>query len=397
MNPINTLDEWHNNARFISSPLLINTKISRTKITYIFNTLNKCFGHKFFNLKINVDIPLDKSLWINQLLANKNHLGSIGALYQIAQLINYAYDLGPIFFEQIGKLRNNPQNLKTYFYELFIFYRLDIANIPNNKKTQIGKQEIEGLCEINHNTFLFECRKVFMPKIHELDTAKRLMNIFYIKSRKSNSLVPLICGIKFNRPFQNNYRYLFESKIAKFFNKLNRNNLFLDGNYLDVDQCGILEAKPYSESNLVEAKEITNYDVLFFIIPSNKYNSHSHLRAGMESSFRVYQSTIDQKLETILKEKKNQHRNSPFKNKIIFIDTEIYPTMDLDLFQTEASFNPITIEKIHQKVCKNDIICFTRRTFSTEEPKTETIVFYPEHLKTEALYLQQVFTDATKS
>ncbi|WP_147320766.1 MDR/zinc-dependent alcohol dehydrogenase-like family protein [Hymenobacter lapidiphilus] len=115
MTSINTLEEWYKNALLISSPLLISAKLSRDKVEFIYEQLKFGFGEKFFYLKIGIDIPLDKAIWIHQLLANMNHLGSIGALYQISLLIQYTSTLERNIYNEISRVKKNPRNLRTFF------------------------------------------------------------------------------------------------------------------------------------------------------------------------------------------------------------------------------------------------------------------------------------------
>jgi len=115
MTIINTLEEWHKNAVLISSPLLIKPIIARSKIDFIHKTMKNCFGEKFFNLKTGTDILLDKSLWINQLLANKDHIGSIGALIQISELIEYADKIDSSVNQEIKRISKNYRNLRSFF------------------------------------------------------------------------------------------------------------------------------------------------------------------------------------------------------------------------------------------------------------------------------------------
>ncbi|WP_100336624.1 hypothetical protein [Hymenobacter chitinivorans] len=391
MTLINTLEQWHKNALLISSPYLIKANVSREKITFIYEQLKAGFGEKFFYLKTGIDIPLDKTIWIHQLLANMNHLGSIGALYHIALLIQYAHTLESNIYDEIRRIKNNPRNLRTFFYELFIFNILDKGKIENKKKFTVGLQEIEGTCIINGKIFLFECRKVFMPKIEELDIKKRLMEVFYIKSRKINKGIGMICGIKMTRPITGNYRQSFEEKISTYFDNFNKHTGFNEIDYTVEDRTGTFTATNYNEASLIEAKEIKNYDVLFYLSPKENKGEMIHLIGGTQSMFQVPQTAIYKKLENILKEKKKQHINSIYKNKIIFIDTEIFPSLDMDIFQTETSFDVDMLKNVYNKVCRDTILIITRRIYHKEEPEIKVAAVYTKALESEANYLLSRF------
>ncbi|MBO3270458.1 hypothetical protein [Hymenobacter defluvii] len=391
MTSINTLEEWHKNALSISSPYLIKAIVSREKISFIYNELKNGFGEKFFRLKIGIDTPLDKTIWINQLLANKNHLGSIGALYHIALLIQYANTLEANIINDIKRLKNNPRNLRTFFYELFIFNILDRSNIPNQKKIVIGDQEIEGICTINGKQFLFECRKVFMPRIEDLDIKKRLMEVFYLKSKTMNKGIGIICGIRMTRPIISSYRQSFEEKISTFFENFNKSDGFNKINYVIEDETGLFNAINYDEASLIEAKGLKKYDVLFYLSPTGNKGNMVHLVGGTQGVFEVTQTALYKKLENILKEKKKQHKNSIYKHKIIFIDTEIFPGLELDLFQTETSFDEEMLKNVYNKVCRDTILIITRRIYQKETPEIKVAAIYTKALESEANYLLSNF------
>ncbi|PJJ61002.1 hypothetical protein CLV45_2439 [Hymenobacter chitinivorans DSM 11115] len=320
-----------------------------------------------------------------------NHLGSIGALYHIALLIQYAHTLESNIYDEIRRIKNNPRNLRTFFYELFIFNILDKGKIENKKKFTVGLQEIEGTCIINGKIFLFECRKVFMPKIEELDIKKRLMEVFYIKSRKINKGIGMICGIKMTRPITGNYRQSFEEKISTYFDNFNKHTGFNEIDYTVEDRTGTFTATNYNEASLIEAKEIKNYDVLFYLSPKENKGEMIHLIGGTQSMFQVPQTAIYKKLENILKEKKKQHINSIYKNKIIFIDTEIFPSLDMDIFQTETSFDVDMLKNVYNKVCRDTILIITRRIYHKEEPEIKVAAVYTKALESEANYLLSRF------
>ena len=388
---INTLEEWHKNMLQISSPLLIRPVIKREVIDFIYRELKGCFGEKFFNIKQNTDMPLEKSLWINQLLANKKHLGSIGALNHIALLIEYAKNSDKKLYQEIIRLKKNPRNLRTFFFELFIYNLLDTNKIINNKKPVINNQELEGTCELNDNIFLFECRKVFMPKIDELDIIKRLLEVFFLNKTKINKPIGMICGIKMKRPIKSVFRNSFEEKINTFFLKFNSSNNFDTIDYTITDEAGTFKVCNYSKEALIEAQEIIKYDALFYLIPEESKSNITYLRGASQGNFQVAQTEIYKKIESILKEKRKQHQKSPIKNQIIFIDTEIFPGLDLDVFQTDTSLDINMLKKSHNNTHKESILCITRRIYTKLTPEIQTLVIYPKYFDREVNHLMSCF------
>ncbi len=81
------------------------------------------------------------------------------------------------------QLKKAPEGLRNFFFELFIYQCLDAKHIPNIKKPIINNQELEGICVLNGEQYLFECRKAFLPNIEVIDILRRLMQYVTIQVR----------------------------------------------------------------------------------------------------------------------------------------------------------------------------------------------------------------------
>jgi hypothetical protein len=391
MPTVNALEEWYKNALSISSSLLIRPVVLREDVVFIYEALKKCFGSEFFNLIVGKEVSFDKSIWINQLLANKNHVGCIGALFQLSELIIYADSLGGNIKDEIKKNSKNPRNLRSFFYELFVFKILDLNSVENRKKIFVGNQEIEGICNIKGVEFLFECRKIFLPRTNDLDTFKQIMTFLYLKGKEMNKVAGMICGIKLNRPVQGNQKVAFKEKIEKFFKALNDSEGFSSIDYTDNDNAGVFRVFDYTPASLIEARELSNYDILFCAIPQGEVRGKIHLRLGIEGFFKVGHDAIYKKLESALKEKKNQHKNSIYDKKIVFIDSEVFPGLDMDIFHMDSSYDADSIRRLHNKIDAKNILCITRRIYTKAKPEILTDVFFPPELEAQAKYLQKMF------
>lgn len=333
---INLLNSWQKNTYLISSPLSIIQKVSRNKVSFIYDTLLSFFGEKYFEIKPYSDKPIEKISWLFSLLSNNNHIGCIGALYELVKLIQYSKTLDESIQKELHDLKKNPQNLRAFFFELFIYNLLDKNRIPNKKKTLVGRQVIEGSFIISNNEYLFECRKVFMPKIQELDIMRRLMTDFWQYGKTMKKGMGMICTINLKRPLSGRHRSHFETRIKQYFEDFNKLT-HLSKNKIDYfveDEFGDFKAIDYDEATLIEVEELKKYDILFYIIPPIIPIPEQPNRYGVKiiCNFSVYQSKIYKKLENVLKEKKEQHKNSPFKNKILFIDSETLPEFHMGLF-----------------------------------------------------------------
>jgi hypothetical protein len=366
----NLLDIWREKAFFISSPLNITPRISRDKVLFIYETLISFLGRNYFEVAPNSDKPIEKISWIFSLLVNNNHIGCIGALYEFAKLINYAKTLDTSIKKELEDIKESPEQLRTFLFELFIYNILDENKIENKKKTLVNKQIIEGTCIISDTEYLFECRKVFMPKIQELDIMRRLMSDFRKYGNEMHSGFGMICTINFKRPISGKHRSHFESRIKKYFEWFNKFKCLNKIDYFIEDEFGEFKATNYDEATLIETRELKKYDIIFYITPPKVIipNQPNRYEAKVISNFHVFHSKIYKKLENVLKEKKDQHKNSPFQNKIFFIDSETLPEFHMGLFQNESMFQIDKVKDIYDKLNMKEVICLIRRIYTEENP-----------------------------
>jgi hypothetical protein len=395
MTTTNLLESWHKETLVLSSPFNIGKKLSRQKVSFIYDTLVSFFGLKYFDVKGNVDKPLKKISWLHSLLANNTHIGCVSALYEVALLIEYSKTLENSIQKELRDLKRNPENLRTFFFELYIFNFLDKKNIPNRKKIKLNDQELEGTCILFGNEYLFECRKIFMPKLNEFDVMRRLMTEFWFESKKINKGYGMICTVSLKRPIKGEHYSVFEKKIKKYFADFNEfKETIAKIEYIIEDEFGSFKVIDYDEASLIEIKAAKKYDVLFYVVPPlnpirnvpNKYD------IKITCNFFIFQNALYKKTESVLKEKKDQHKNSVFKNKIFFIDSESFPELQMGLFQNENMFDYNKVKSIYDKLNITNIVCIIRRHYMQETPNVFVDIFYPESLKETALFLKQNLT-----
>jgi|GEM_PF-3144834 len=198
----NLLEKWYEDARVLSSPINIRSKISRDKVDFVYNTFKEFFNLKYFEIKRERSGSIEKSNWIHYLLANTTHLGCYGALHQLAKVIEYSKGLEEHIQKELKNLKWNPKNLRPFFFELFVFMILDKNKIPNRKKYIVDNQEIEGTFRMLGEEYLFECRKIYMPGLEELDVIKSILDVFGKYGKTLNKISGMICMIKVARPIK---------------------------------------------------------------------------------------------------------------------------------------------------------------------------------------------------
>lgn len=388
----NLLEKWYDNAKVISSHLNINQIVSRDKVVYIYETLLSFFGTSYFEIIPGIDKPIEKITWIYSLLSNENSLGCIDALFEISELIQYSSTLDETIQKELLDLKHSPQNLRTFFFELFVFKRLDENRIQNKKKYFVGAQEIEGTCTIAEKLYLFECRKIFLPKIQELDILRRLLMDFDKYGKTLTKGMGMICSITFNWPITGKHRSNFESRIREFFKALNQLT-YAHIDYNVSDEYGTFRAIDYDEATLIEIKGSKKYDILHYVIPPKVPvpGQANFYQGKVLANFFTLQSKIHKKFEEALKEKKRQHKNSPFKEKIIFIDSESLPEFQMGLFINEMMFERGKIAAICKKIHENNIVCMIRRRYLSDGYEILVDTFGNEQNKNVVKVLNQIF------
>ncbi len=151
-------------------------------------------------------------------------------------------------------------------------------------------------------------------------------------------------------------------------------------------------------ATLIEISELTEYDVLFWIEPPNNPlpGMLSRYRARINSKFSISRNRIYEKLESVLKEKIKQHKNSRFEDKIIFLDSEALPEFQMGLFQSKDMFGLDRTWKLYHKLRTRAIVCIIRRYFITEQFSIEVDVFYQDKDAQVAKELRQLFLNSSR-
>jgi hypothetical protein len=388
----NLLSEWYEEALVISSSFALTTKYERSKVEYIYNTLKGFFGLVFFEIVVGIDKPINKISWLYGLISTNKSLPCYQALYDVCLLINYSKKLDLSLKKELQQLKRNPENLRTFFFELFIYRMLDLYKISNIKKPVSRNQVLEGTCELNGKTFLFECRKAFMPKMNELDVMRRLMTDIWLLGQQMQGGVGMICKIKLTRPITGAHRSDLGDKLRQFFKRLGEIKSKVTIQYTHEGDYGSLSAIDYDEATLIEIQSKKDYDLLYYVIPPKVPvpGIPDVYRARISCNFSLNNTQIYKKLETLLKEKKKQHKNSGFENKIIFLDCESLPEFNMGIFQVEGMYDFELVKHAYNKVGLKNILCIVRRFYNDKEPFIFADVITPNHLLQEAEILKSM-------
>ena len=393
--PKNLLSEWYQEAHALSSPFAFKTYYPRGKVDFIYKSLQGFFGLSFFGVSAGTDKAIDKISWLFGLVSTNKSIPCYHALYDVCLLIEYSKTLDDSIQKEMKQLKKNPENLRAFFFELFIYRLFDLNCVSNAKKVVSGNQVLEGTCELDGKTFLFECRKAFLPKIHELDVMRRILTGIWILGQEFPLGIGMICTIKLTRPVAGIHLSDMTEKLRGFFKRLSEIKSRVKIQYTHGGEFGILSAIDYDEASLIDIQAKKDYDVLYYVKPPRipAPGVPDFYRARISCNFSITQSQVYKKLEAMFKEKKRQHRNSPFQNKIIFLDSESLPEFHMNIFQNDSMYNLEMINKAYTKAGLKGILCIVRRSYDADGPFVLADVIAPNHLQDAAGTLKSMLQE----
>lgn len=391
MGKINVLQEWFDNGKKISSEFLPRPVIGRGVFTKVYTTLKMYFGEDYFTITERDDKSIDKQLWIIYLLSHKNSFECIAALNKIATLLDYLHTLPRHLIKEFESLRgryNDPQkvhaeNLRNFFYELYILRFLEQKQIEIQKKPEENGKPLDGLCFLNGKKFIIECTKPAIPKRIELDVIKRLATDFIPLLEKTVDLPPIIVTIDFKGRVTPAYRSYFAGyliQLRKHLNSAPQDDLM---SFMIDNEYGSLRLLPFDQK-IFEQVSNEGHSIIFH---SKGFNNQSFADFGINCKFPVEKHEIMKNLETVLKQKKSQHIESSDVEKIIFVDSESLPEFNIGLFHQPSMFELDDVRRLHEKLRMDCLVCITLRDYAAGNLTTAIHLLAPQRLYKEASWL----------
>jgi len=376
----NLLTAWKRECDVLSSPVNVRPVLDRRIVELIYGTLEGFFGLRYFE-PAAVGTPLEKVNWLHSLLTNHKSMGCFMAVADIARLLLYAGQLGEAFVQRLTELKKNPDNLRSYFFELYTYRLLDKAGVPNIKKPTVNGQELEGVCTLQGKEYLFECRKLYLPGAEQLDV-RMTVQTELLKQLQDyrNAKMPstgIIFTIQLSNPSDSKNKFVFSQKIAAFFKgaKSRRNPVSLP--YEQVDDYGTLRVTDYSLDRAMEVQQVDNHDVYCILYPAASVvpGQPIHHRVGAGVSHYVSQDKIMEKLIDALREKRRQHKVSAYTGKIYFFDNEVLPEFRMALLGQERMLDEHSIQRLMDGREEDEALCIVTRDFRGSPPKFSIRVF----------------------
>lgn len=384
MTKYNILENWYKEVLYLSSMIISNSpKYVRNEVEFIYNIFIEYFPDSFFYIDSTNDNDLEKESWILGLLANYDNSVCVDELNDIAALIDYSKGLDNDIQTYMKSLLKDARGFRDFFFELYIYKKLDDAGIPNYKKLLSGQQEIEGIIEHNGTQYLFECRKTYYPGLNKLFLYNSIAK-YFLKSTKKycNKDIGYIATVTIKSGFDGRLKEKIKNRIISFLKDYYAQDSHKHESFSIEDEDCVFKVMPFTVDNIIETKMKNDCDVLF------EFNGKA---SNWEINFTVNQKKVFEKFKSILKEKQKQHKRSEYINKILFIDSESHPQFHMGLFQTETSYNQEKIRRLYDEYCSDWIVCVLRRDSLKKVPQLTIDFFHQEHHKDTVAFLYSAF------
>jgi len=396
MKPRELLTEWHEKASLnFASRFLLTKLYEQAKLDFVRDTLMTSFPPRYFQALPGQRIAPSKINWIRSLLLVPDRLSAAKALYEIALLLKYCQS-SQALWASFKDLQSNPINLRSFFFELFIYKAFDDAGIPTTKKPQSGKQELEGYCTVKGQEFLFECKLPYIPSLDELFLIQQLMSTFHQHGYQKSPLNGYIAQVQFTRPIGDEHREELEKKIITFYNGL-PHGVVMEVDYSDPWGAGLLRAETYTKERLDEIEKEKKAEIIYYMAPTGQVGSNGEVQmeGKMIGKWNILRDKLYKKLETILKAEKRQHPPEQFPFKIVFIGSESFPEFRFGLFQHENMYDLDRIVTLCNKLRLGSVICFIRKCYQQDQPYILVDVIAPRELLEVAQLLKHIFGSIT--
>lgn len=362
----NLLENWKKECYNLTS--IFNYKksidLKRSDIDTTYNTLLDYFGDDYFQD--------NKPNWLYTLLANYKQPACILLLFEVSDLLIYVKTLNKSVQSKLRSFIQEPKQFRDMLFELFTYRVLDFNRIPNVKKPFEGKKELEGTCTINAKEYLFECRKLYAPDTVLLETLRFTLDKIYSSLKLLNKGIGLIGTIQFKNVNSQHNSSTVEAKIDELVKHINEGvsmPLFpIEDNNDEVE----LIVREYDIPTNIEIDEKhEEYHIVFKYIPpaSSTLGIANLYGVTIGASFGIPRWKLYRKLFSAIDEKRAQHSQSKYKNKIYFIDSEFIPDLSLPIFQNDSMFDDQAIQSFVDSMSQDEIVCFVRREYIGHLPK----------------------------
>lgn len=385
---INLLESWKQEAFLLSSALYKHqpAPLNRKGVQSIYNVLKRTFPVNFF---ISRSTSISDSNWINNLLIQPRHLGSINALKDICILITFYEQVVkkvPALEKRFNSLKAYPSRLRDFFFELYTYQLLLYNKIRIDVNAERGNQTLEGLCELGDKWFMFECKTLTIPNLTQLDLQYYITTSLIRQIQVQRQITGMIGMLKFNIPLKAKLKHIYDKKIKEFWQWFEKPKPVAPLHYKIEDGDGLFEVIPYSQASRIEVDQNQEkYHVIFMVIPPFMVvpGIENHYRVQVQLHFALSQNDIQSKLQEALRKKRRQH--SGIENRIFFIQSEAINELSIAIFRTANMFDEKQIETYYfEKYGETDILVFIIRDYTTDVASTRIKVFcHPtnDHLK----------------
>jgi hypothetical protein len=203
----------------------------------------------------------------------------------------------------------------------------------------------------------------------------------------------MILTVNFTRPLKGQHINNFNDKIKRYFTGFNQLKSKPVIRYEQTDEFGTLKVMDYDPAVLAQLLEERKYEVLFYIEETGRLASNGlpAYEGKIKTNFNWSRQQIYKKFKGVVKEKKIQHRDSGFDNKIIFLDSESFNELYFGLFSDTRVFDLSEVAKVYNSLILGCILCVIIRDYRKEKPRVDVTIMRPDSLAKEADQLERMF------
>lgn len=374
----NLLTEWKLTCDVHSTSLITTNEyhLARCDVDFVYNVLIDFFGIHYFDIKVIDENKKLKLNWLHSLLIQPNIFACIAKLYEVAISLKSLSSEKRKIYENY---KNDPQHLQNFLFEQFVCRLLSKNGFSTTTEFKEINTPIDVLATFHGITFNCECKKLYVNRIKELTAKFQLLEFLTMKIKNLVKVQGIIGTIKLNKnldlkphdsKFLDNWINESIDKLNLIFKNLESHYNYKNFNESSNSEWGEIVIVEYSDFNKSRIEAEGNYDLIFYIDDNLRSNFiQTELSAKVETTFSVLQSEITGKIINTIIQARNQHQYSRFQNKMIFIDSEMLPDINVPLFINDQMLDIESTQiAILKEARENEIVCLIQRNYMKNIP-----------------------------
>jgi hypothetical protein len=406
----NILNQWSKIMQDKCSPFQYTQekRYSKSDILEIVQIFQDFFDEEYFDVpyeklavRSNPQVYFNRNLLFNYMTINSTD--SYYVISEIASLLKFSKEKFPPVYTNLSANRKNPDDLRSYLYEVFIIRLLYYNGYPLVPKPEIEignkTKELDGIVKINDKHCLIECKKTHVVEKNRYDyLVSSLLNYFHFWMQHQQEHFAFILAPKNEEKKLGEYKKVVTEAFRNYYKKLLKGERPENPYIIELENETLLhieEKKPGLFENVSKTIKVPYSFLNVYPPPTglNKEKNNYQFHFGITTSFtkdEAFKNFI-QKLEN----KRKQHKEIKGIPKIFFFDNErLYLGEPEPIPEFLLSSDRITNYLANKNI--EEIIVITTRIYDRDQPaKCRLDIFHNETNKeiAEALKRLKIFSN----